>query len=141
MLNTIEKAAENFCIHQMGTPCIKEKTVIQSDNALISYIDIDTKENQYRIYLAQDQGFVQKVAQLFLDEDASDAETLQDMTLETTNLIVGSAKVIAQEAGKNFEIQTPHFEKQGKFDTSYDHAITMQLDNQNLTIAIKELNA
>ncbi len=140
MLNTIEKAAENFCIHQLGTQCCKKDGVSQKQT-FIAYIDINTQEDQnYRVYLASEKEFLQKVAQLFLEEDESDDETLQDMMLETVNLIVGSAKVIAQENEHTFTIQTPHFEKIDTFSYPYNEASSIALDDALLSIAIKELD-
>jgi hypothetical protein len=85
---------------------------------------------------------MQRISKLFLEEDKSSEETLIDMTLETANLIVGSAKVIAEETNQNpYTINTPHFEKIGIFDFDYNQAKTIKIENDELTIAIKELNA
>ena len=141
MLKTILKASENFCIHQ-----IREKYIIidgiSKTRTLIAYIDIDTTSGQkHRVYIASDHKFMQRVSKLFLEEDESDEKTLIDMTLEMTNLIVGSAKVIAEEVDENpYTINTPHFEKIDKFDFEYDQAKLIQIQNDELIIAIKELS-
>ena len=142
MLDTIKEAAENFCIHQIREPHEVQKGSTQK-RTLIAYIDIDTQESKkYRVYLAADKDFMQRVSKLFLEEDESDEETLQDMTLETANLIIGSAKVIAEETTKDpFTIGTPEFEKIGEFDFDIDDAQTIKIDKDELTIAIKELDA
>ena len=141
MLRTIIKASENFCIHQIREPYevndgdIKKRT-------LIAYIDIDTQDGlKHRVYIASDENFMQRVSKLFLEEDESDEETLIDMTLETANLIIGSAKVIAEEANDNpYTINTPHFEKIDIFDFEYDQAKVIKVQNDEFMIAIKELN-
>ncbi len=141
MLKTIIEASENFCIHQIREPHeindgeIKKRT-------LIAYIDIDVKDGlKHRVYIASDENFMQRVSKLFLEEDESDEETLIDMTLETANLIIGSAKVIAEEANINpYTINTPHFEKLDIFDYEYDQAKVIKVQNDELMIAIKELN-
>jgi len=141
MLKTIIEASENFCIHQIREPHeindgkIKKRT-------LIAYIDIDTKDgSKHRVYIASDENFMQRVSKLFLEEDESDEETLIDMTLETANLIIGSAKVIAEEAEINpYTINTPHFEKLDIFDFEYDQAKVIKVQNDEFMIAIKELN-
>ena len=141
MLTTIEKATENFCIHQ-----IREKhTVtegISKKRTLIAYIDIDAQDGtKYRVYIASDEAFMQRVSMLFLEEEKSDEETLKDMTLETANLIIGSAKVLAEELGTNpYTIGTPHFEKIGEFDFAIDNAKTIVVTKDEITIAIKELH-
>jgi hypothetical protein len=141
MLSTIEEASKNFCIHQIRAPHTV-KDGITDKRTLIAYIDIDTPEgSKYRVYLASDEKFMQRVSYLFLEEEESDEETLIDMTLETANLIIGSAKVIAEEKNENpYTIQTPHFEKIGSFDFEYDEAKRICVEDDELIIAIKELN-
>ena len=141
MLDTIKEAAENFCIHQIREPYDLKEGSTQK-KALIAYIDIDTEDKKkYRVYIASDEAFMQQVSQLFLEEEESDQETLQDMTLETANLIIGSAKVIAQETtNKPFTIGTPTFEKIGNFDFEIDASMTITVAEQELTVAIKEIN-
>ena len=141
MLRTIQAASENFCIHQIRA----EHNVndgVSKKRTLIAYIDIDTQgAKRHRVYIASDEAFMQRVSTLFLEEEESDEETLIDMTLETANLIIGSAKVIAEEDNENpYTINTPHFEKLGIFDFDFDQAKTIVVGNDELTIAIKELN-
>ena len=139
MFNTIVEAAKNFCTHQ-----IRDNYLINEDfnksRTLIAYIDIDSKSGQkHRVYLSAEKSFIQRVSYILLEEKESDDETLQDMLLETTNLIVGSAKVLAEESGEPYTIQTPFFEKEGLFDYKYDNYKTIQVNNDKLSIAIKEL--
>ncbi|WP_304544033.1 chemotaxis protein CheX [Sulfurimonas microaerophilic] len=142
MLNTIEEAAINFCIHQIRADH-GVKDGITKKRTLIAYIDLDAQDGKkYRAYIASDSGFMQRVSKLFLEEDESDEETLTDMTLETANLIIGSAKVIAEEKSQNpYTINTPYFEKIGEFDLEYDDAKTIQVGDDEITIALKEFNA
>ena len=141
MLETIQEASQNFCRHQIRLDYEIEDRV-SNRRTLIAYIDIDTFDaKKHRVYIASDEKFMQRVSKLFLEEEESDEETLIDMTLETANLIIGSAKVIAEGSNSNtYTINTPHFEKIGLFDYPYDQAKTIQVENDELTIAIKELN-
>lgn len=141
MLNSIEEAAKNFCIHQIGEEH-NVKEGITKKRTLIAYIDLDALDGKkYRAYIASDAGFMQRVSKLFLEEDESDEETLTDMTLETANLIIGSAKVIAEaKADSAYSINTPFFEKIGEFDFAYDDAKTIQVGDDELTIALKDLD-
>ena len=140
MLTTIIQASENFCIHQIRVPHVLSDTITKT-RTLIAYIDIDTTDGQkHRVYIASDSKFMQRVSKLFLEEDESDEETLIDMTLETANLIVGSAKVIAEEANNNtYTIGTPSFEKFDTFDFEYDQAKLLKIEDDILIVAIKEL--
>ncbi|MCD6173767.1 MAG: chemotaxis protein CheX [Sulfurimonas sp.] len=141
MLKSIIEATENFCIHQIRVPHAIFKDITKT-RTLIAYIDIDIQKGQkHRVYIASDFNFMQRVSKLFLEEDKSDEETLIDMTLEIANLIVGSAKVIAEEANENtYTIGTPHFEKIDTFDFKYDQARLIKVENDELIIAIKELS-
>ena len=141
MLNSVEKAAQNFCTHQIGSSC-KIKEAPTNKRTLIAYIDIEAQDKKrYRVYIASDNNFMQRVTKLFLEEDESNEDTLKDMTLETANLIIGSAKVIAEELGLSYTIGTPHFEKIGVFDFDYDELKVIHIGHDELIIAIKELNA
>jgi len=142
MLDTIKEAAENFCIHQIRQPYEIQEGPTQK-RTLIAYIDIDTQNSKkYRVYIASDKEFMQKVSKIFLEEDESDEDTLKDMLLETANLIIGSAKVIAQDIDTNpYTIGTPKFEKIGNFDITVDDSQTFKVKNDEFTIAIKEINA
>ena len=139
MLSTILEAAENFCIHQIRIPHIAhEKT--SKTRTLIAHIDIDSQSGtKYRVYLSADESFIQRVSKVFLEEDESDQDTLIDMALETTNMIVGSAKVLAENSQTPYTINTPYFEKIGDFDFEYDEMKVIQIQEDKLTIAIKEL--
>ncbi|MBN2782990.1 MAG: chemotaxis protein CheX [Campylobacterales bacterium] len=142
MINTITKAAENFCTHQIGSS-YEIKNEVKKTRTIIAYIDITSKSGEkYRVFIAADYGFAQIVSKLFLEEDESDEQTLIDMMLETTNLIVGSAKVIADDDldNESFVIGTPIFDKIDDFDTKYKEVVTINVDENNLFIAIKELN-
>jgi hypothetical protein len=142
MFNTILEATENFCVHQIRVPH-EFKNEITKDRTLIAYIDVEMQEDSknHRVYLGATPSFAQRVSTLFLEEDESDEETLQDMMLETANLIVGSAKVIAEESNNNpFVIKTPHYEKTDVFDVDYDDAKIIKVENDEMIIAIKELD-
>ncbi len=139
MFDTILKATENFCIHQIRCEYSIEDE-INRDRTLIAYIDVDAHSGDtYRVYISADKSFIQKVSYIFLEEEQSDDETLQDMLLETANLIVGSAKVLAEESDKSYKIKTPFFEKIGSFDFDYDKIKCFKMDDSKLSIAIKEL--
>ncbi len=142
MFTAIEKATENFCIHQIEEECTID-TTITDKRTLIAYIDIDAEDGtKHRVYIASDIPFMQRVSYLFLEENESNEETLIDMTLETANLIVGSAKVIAEEENINpFTIGTPVFERIGKFSFEVDTSKTLRIDDSTISIAIKELHA
>lgn len=139
MISTIIQAAENFCIHQIRLPhSVHNKT--NNTRTLIAYIDITTQSDEkYRIYLSADENFIQRVSFIFLQEEQSDEETLIDMLLETVNLIVGSAKVLAENSDNPYTISTPNFEKNGEFDLEYDEIKTVQIEDDKLSIAIKDI--
>ncbi|WP_373071116.1 chemotaxis protein CheX [Sulfurimonas sp.] len=139
MFNNIIKAAENFCIHQIRSEYTTNEE-LNKDRTLIAYIDIDANSGEkHRVYIIAEKAFVQKVSYIFLEEEESDDETLHDMLLETTNLIVGSAKVLAEESDESYNINTPFFEKDGNFDFEYDSLKSFIIDDSKLSIAIKEL--
>lgn len=140
MLETIIKASENFCTHQIRVPHEIYDGEVQM-RTVIAYIDIQTLNfNKHRVYIGASLGFAQRVAAALLEESESDEETLKDVMLETTNLIVGSAKVLSAELDEeSYIIETPCFEKIDYFDLEYDESKILKIDNDEMIIAIKEL--
>lgn len=139
MLKTIIKASENFCIHQIRAPH-RVSDVVSKKRTLIAYIDLETSANKkFRVYLASDLEFMQRISKVFLEEDESDEETLIDMSLETANLIIGSAKVLAKNDNELYTIATPHFMKIDVFDCEFDEAKTIIIDSDEMVLAIKEI--
>lgn len=140
MLNIIMQASQNFCIHQIRVPHEVHDNITKM-RTVIAYIDIETLSGiKYRVYIGASPGFAQRISSVLLEEDESDEDTLIDMILETANLIVGSAKVLAEEDDKYaYNMSTPKFEKIDDFDFSYDEAKILKIENDEMIIAIKEL--
>lgn len=140
MLNTIIEASKNFCVHQIRLPYELHDEITQM-RTVIAYIDIESLGgSKYRVYVGATPSFAQRISTLFLEEDDSDEDTLIDMTLETANLIIGSAKVLAAESDSDaYNMSTPHFEKIDIFDFQYDRAKVLKIEDDEMIIAIKEL--
>ncbi|MDQ1263773.1 MAG: hypothetical protein QG559_774 [Campylobacterota bacterium] len=140
MFNTIIEASRNFCIHQIRVPHQVHDNVPQM-RTIIAFIDaMPISGKKYRVYLAASFSFAQRVATTLLEEDESDEETLIDMMLESANLIVGSAKVLAEEKGyESFIITTPSFENIDAFSVVYDEAKVLKIEDDEMIIAIKEI--
>ncbi len=141
MLQTIIEAASSFCQEQLGTQKIELYESKKLENgALVAYIDIETpNDKKYRAYLAAEKEFVQFAAKVFLEEDDSDDDTIMDMARECTNLIVGSAKVIASKNGIDFTISTPHLEKVEALTHAFDESALLKCDGRTLFVALEHL--
>ncbi len=139
MITLMAKAAENFCFHQLRRPYTLSDEKIET-RTVIAYVDIAKEDGTgYRVYMAYNKAMIQMIAEIFLGEDDSDEETLQDMALETANMIVGSAKVLAaEEGGLHFTISTPHFEKNADVALSSDAFKTIHIDDKLMMITLKE---
>jgi hypothetical protein len=140
MLTLILKAAENFCIHQIRSShntqeCIPKK------RTLIAYLDIEAQSGEkYRTYVGCDETLLQCITEIFLGEEISDMETLRDMLLETTNMIVGSAKVLAGESSIHpFTISTPYFETDDASCIKFDACNTLCVAGGEMLIAFRGL--
>lgn len=140
MLSTILQAAENFCAHQIRLPHTIEST-LPKKRTLIAYLDIETHDgDRHRAYVGCDSVLIQHISEIFLGEEESDEETLTDMLLETTNMIIGSAKVIALEsAHPEFTITTPHFFQHDQFTMPADGYHTIYIADGEMGIALKAL--
>ena len=141
MLENIIIALENFCIHQIREEYKLTQTLFEEITINV-YIDIETEDmKNYRVYLASDLKFMQRISYLFLEEELSNEQTLIDMALETANLIVGSAKVISEDENKNlFTIKTPHLINIDKFNLEYSEFSVIEVGDDKLLLSIKELS-
>ncbi len=139
MIEYISSATENFFQHQMGTTC----NLAVHDNkvrTVIAYIDVNSvTSSKHRVYIAIQEPLLQEITELFLGEDSSDEQTLIEMSLETSNMIVGSAKVLAEDSSNGFTIETPFSIGVESFDVEYDEQRTFKINNNIFTVAIKEL--
>lgn len=123
MLLIIVEAATNFCLHQIRLPYdLLSET--EKKRTLLAYIDFETASGEmHRAFIGCDDRLIQTIAEIFLGEDESDEQTLIDMLLETTNMIVGNAKVLAGELYETaMTISTP-------FILSQDDIASLQLDS------------
>ncbi len=139
MFDIIVQAAENFFQHQIRLPFEVAEGGAEM-RTLIASIDIDAaRERSHRIYVACDDAMVAMITETFLGEPAEDEETMTDMVLETANLIVGSAKVLAEELGPvAFSIRTPNYVKYDRFDLECDQLKTVSVDGRQMILGIKE---
>jgi len=140
MLSFILQAAENFCVHQIRLPYHSE-SLLPKKRTLIAYLDIEnTHGEKHRTYIGCDDVLLQCITEIFLGEEISDQETLRDMLLETTNMIVGSAKVLCEEASGNpFTISTPYFHSNDYFTLDAEGCHTFHVAEGEMFIVLKAL--
>jgi hypothetical protein len=138
MLSIIVHAAENFCLHQLRLPFVRISNLTQK-RTLLAYIDIELDDKSlHRVYIGCDDILIQTIAETFLGETKSDEQTLIDMLLETTNMIVGSAKVLAEESYKvSMNIMTPFFILNN--DATPEDQQHLSIENGIMTIALRRL--
>ncbi len=139
MLPIIVEAAANFCIHQIRLP-YEITPEPPKKRTLFASIDIEADGSRHRAYIGCDQSLIQAVTEIFLGEDESDEQTLADMLLEMTNMIVGSAKVLASEAyNTSMMIATPFSVAEELSQIRPDALQCIGINGGELTIALKRL--
>ncbi|MFY9143047.1 chemotaxis protein CheX [Sulfuricurvum sp.] len=140
MLPIIVQAAENFCLHQLRLPSERIANVPQK-RTLLAYIDIEADDGTlHRAYIGCDAILIQAITEAFLGEDGSDEQTLIDMLLETTNMIVGSAKVLAEESyERSMSIMTPFFVPSEANEGDPEEIQRLSVENGEMIIALKRL--
>jgi len=107
----------------------------------LAYIDIEAENGSaHRAFIGCDRLLIQMIAEIFLGEEESDDATLIDMLLETTNMIVGSAKVLASEAyDTSIRIATPFFSPDGTIDSNGEDLCCISIKNGEMLIAVKKV--
>ncbi len=140
MIHYIETEAQNFSSHQLQSS-FEKIDHLPKVRTFIAYIDVNVVSGGLkRVYFSCDKELIQQIAELFLGEEITDDPTLIDFALETANIDIGSAKVIAEEENiEPFSIGTPVFEKFDYFDFPNDDQSVLSINTHTAIIAIKEL--
>jgi len=110
MVSIIIQAAENFLRDQIQLVPEKADELSQL-RTVIAFIDVKMDDGAVKtVYLGFNEALLKEIVSVYLFEDEADVQTMIDMALESTNMIVGSAKVLAEQAEKeHFMITTPEF--------------------------------
>lgn len=95
----------------------------------------------HRAFIGCDETLIQTIASIFLGEENSDEETLVDMLLETTNMIVGNAKVLAGELYQTaISISTPFIVSQEEIEhLCIDEQQRIGVDGGEMMIGLQRL--
>ena len=101
------------------------------ENGYLSSIKLDDTS----IYILASKPLLLLLAKSLLFEDTPTEEVLQDLTKELANLIIGKAKILSQEAGKDPSISIPLFHEQ---ITKRDSAQTKLKGLEELHFALGE---
>jgi len=139
MISIIIEAAENFLQNQIALKTSKTdaltklRTVIASIDVKMDNGDIKT------VYLGFNEALIKEIVSVYLMEDNADETTMRDMALESANMIVGSAKVLAEnEEKEHFMITTPEFVAIKDFETCDCSDLSIiQTAKEALVIGIK----
>lgn len=142
MISIIIKAAENFLHNQIELKTNRQDNLasIPQVRTVIASIDIKMDDGEIKtVYIGFNESLIKKIVSIYLMEDDADDETMKDMALEATNMIVGSAKVLAEEAEKeHFMITTPEFKAIEEFENCTCSEISiLNTQNDSLVIGIK----
>lgn len=139
MISVIVKAAENFLQNQIQLKTELTDTLSQMRTVIASIsIKLDNGEVN-TVYLGFDEALLKEIVSVYLCEDEADEETMIDMALESTNMIVGSAKVLAEQAEiEHFMITTPEFKAIEEFQNCQCSEFSvLNTSKEGLVIGIK----
>ena len=139
MLSLIVEAAENFLHNQIELKTEKSDTLSKM-RTVIASIDVKMDDGETRsVYLGFNEALIKEIVSVYLMEDDADDQTMQDMALESANMIVGSAKVLAEEAQKeHFMITTPKFKAIEEFTNCECNELSiLKTAKDDLVIGIK----
>ena len=142
MISLIIQAAENFLHNQIE---LKTEKKDKTDNlaemrTVIASIDVKMDDGETKtVYLGFNEPLIKEIVSVYLGEDVTDDQTMEDMALESTNMIVGSAKVLAEEAEKeHFMITTPKFKAIEEFcNCDCTEYSVLETSKASLVIGIK----
>jgi CheY-specific phosphatase CheX len=131
MKNIFKEAVKNYIDSIEGE---LNDCKVKPHRGFMSKIDIKGDKN-YSVYVVVPKEKLDYIAELWFG-DSSEYD-IEDLTKEIANLIVGNAKIVAQDKGVSFEISTPEFV--GEYDTfEYDDILKFKFKNRCFYVIFKE---
>lgn len=106
----IEKAAKQFIEHQIKVECTQPDS-FSSTNNISTYIETVSDSLTSKVSITYNKELLQQIATIYIMEEKCNDATLSEMALETTNMIVGSAKTLASEDECHFNIKIPFLQE------------------------------
>lgn len=82
---------------------------------------------------------LKKLSNILLFEEDPDEDTLEDLTKELANFIVGHAKMIAHNQDLDYDIETPKFAGFNRLDPNIE-TLLYKIDNRCIAIQTKDLD-
>jgi len=138
MIKIITQAAQNFLNNDLELSTVDSDKLVEQ--GYISLITATTIKDKHEVYISCCSDFLRIISDVMLFDDNPDTETMDDLNKELNNIIIGSAKVLAEQNDlASFNISTPISLGEKKFDIEYDATSTLSIDDKRLTIAIKKL--
>jgi len=131
MKNIFKEAVKNYINSIEGN---LSDCKVNPHKGFLSKISIDGDEN-YDIFVVVPKAKLDYIAELWFG-DKEDYD-IADLTKEIANLIVGNAKVIAENKGLKFNISTPQFIGEYKA-IKYDDILKFKFENRCFYIIFKE---
>ncbi|TLD97506.1 chemotaxis protein CheX [Helicobacter jaachi] len=90
------------------------------------------------VFLLFNKAFLRIFCADFLGDKNPSEQSLEDMARELANLVVGRAKVMTQELGKNFNISTPEYLGY-RLIKNYDHGLHFRLSRGRCSIYMRRV--
>ncbi|WP_201353602.1 hypothetical protein [Hydrogenimonas urashimensis] len=80
---------------------------------------------------------LEKLANILLFDENPDSETMEDLTAEIANFIVGHAKMVASDRNLPYRMETPEFGGVRRLESS-DGTLLYSVDERCVAIRLKE---
>jgi hypothetical protein len=137
MINFIIEASKNFVTHQMREKAEKSNIKIETKNdSIYTFIDVNYLGSSLQVHINYEKNVLSQITLLMLGEEDDSLESLTEMALETTNMLVGSAKVLAEESSQSCTISTPHKSDKTTFENINQNDFTQIIINNTLAFSI-----
>lgn len=106
----------------------------------VSQIPITHQQQTSYVHFIFKKELLVDVSSILLMDDHPDEDTLQDLTKELANLVVGCAKVMVSDKKESVDMGTPTFISHTKFDGRYDLRRSYQFQNHRMTLTIGSMD-
>ncbi len=106
----------------------------------MAQIPFEEGEKAYMARVWVEKPALRRLADLLLFDDDPDHETMEDLTAELANFIVGRAKMVASDRALPYRMGTPRYEGLGRLEEA-EGTILYDVEGHCIALQIKESHA
>ncbi|WP_456382607.1 hypothetical protein [Hydrogenimonas sp.] len=137
MLELFRRSIEDIFTQNFGISTESCETARPEEKGLTARIPFKEGNRNFFASLWVEKPVLERVANILLFDEKPDRETLEDLTAELANFLVGHAKMIASDRKLSCEIGTPEFTGENTFSFE-PGTLLYRVEDHHIALHIRE---